>query len=418
MTEQTATEQPQIEAVLNGGGTATVSIDGVAQSINAADDTAARREAMATVAKHAAELGRAVKVTTVDANGKDAIYVSPDGSLSTNAPGQHAAPAPVPEVQPEPAPQATPLPTLNDFLATRPATPSGPAEEGWQGTVRKLTAGLIKPAPGRLEIRHREAVTAVQRSLSGPRTIAVLNPKGGAHKTTGTLKLAQAFGTLRGGYTLAWDNNETRGTLGWRATQARHSNTAVNLLHDLERFTDPARSRVGDLDNYVRSQGSAQFDVLASDEDAASAASIDAEAFHELHKTLSRFYRVIVVDTGNNMRASNWQAAVEAADQLVIISTVREDTAASAAWLVDGLRAMGHEDKVHNAVSLLCSPAATADPQLLRRLKGHFGALTREVLEIPHDPALVSGGPINFDALSDKTNEAWLFAAAAVSDGL
>lgn len=84
--------------------------------------------------------------------------------------------------------------------------------------------------------------------------------------------------------------------------------------------------------------------MLASDEDAASAASIDADAFNRLHRTLARFYRVLVIDTGNNMRASNWQAAVAAADQLVIVSTIREDTAQSAAWLIDALHATGQQD--------------------------------------------------------------------------
>jgi MinD-like ATPase involved in chromosome partitioning or flagellar assembly len=222
----------------------------------------------------------------------------------------------------------------------------------------------------------------------------------------------------RGGYTLAWDNNETRGTLGWRANPARHSNTAVDLLRDLDRFTDVRSSRVGDLDNYVRSQGSAQFDVLASDEDAASAASIDEAAFEQLHKALARFYRVLVVDTGNNMRASNWQAAINHADQLVIVSTIREDTAASAAWLADGLAAAGKDEVIRNAVTVLSAPGRRADPRLHDRLHAHFGSLTRTVLDVPHDPALVSGGPITYDALSPASRSAWLRVTAAIADGL
>lgn len=311
-----------------------------------------------------------------------------------------------------------PLPTLPDLLATRPPAPGGPALEGWQAMVRRVTAGLISPTPGAREQEFREAVASVQRSLRGPKTVVVVNPKGGAHKTTATLLIAATFGMHRGGYTLAWDNNETRGTLGWRAIPARHTNTAVDLLRDLDRFTDVRSSRVGDLDNYVRSQGSAQFDVLASDEDAASAASIDQKAFDQLHRALSRFYRVLVVDTGNNMRASNWQAAVDAADQLVIISTVREDTAASAAWLADGLAAVGRRDVIRNAVTVLSAPAKRADPQLQDRLHDHFGSLTRVVLDVPHDPALVSGGPITYDALSAASRAAWLRVTAAIADGL
>jgi len=310
------------------------------------------------------------------------------------------------------------LPTLDDLLATRPAAPAGPAQRGWQATVRRLTGGLVAPVPGPAELEHRSAVSSVQRSLNGPKTVVVVNPKGGAHKTTATLLVAATFGIHRGGYTLAWDNNETRGTLGWRSTQGRHSNTAVNLLQDLDRFADPGSARVGDLDNYVRSQGSAQFDVLASDEDAASAASIDAEAFTALHRTLARFYRVMVIDTGNNMRASNWQAAVAAADQLVIVSTVREDTAQSAAWAVDALRATGHDDAVRHAVTVLSAPSADVDEQLRARLHGHFDRLTRVVLDVPHDSALVAGGPLVVDALAPATREAWLRVTAAVADGL
>jgi MinD-like ATPase involved in chromosome partitioning or flagellar assembly len=264
---------------------------------------------------------------------------------------------------------------------------------------------------------QREAVASVQRTLNGPRTIVVLNPKGGAHKTTATLLIAATFGTYRGGFTLAWDNNETMGTLGVRAQAAAHTNTAVDLLRDLERFGD-GEARVGDLDGYVRAQGDAQFDALASDLDPAGAASIDAAAFGRLHSTLSRFYRVLVIDTGNNMRASNWEAAVDTADQLVIVSTIREDTGFGAAALIDGLRAKGHADKVAQAVTILASPSKTADPQLSRRLHDHFAQLTRTVLDVPFDASLVSGGPLNVDALAPRTRAAWLLATAAIAEGL
>ncbi|WP_241985392.1 chromosome partitioning protein [Cryobacterium sp. TMS1-20-1] len=308
-------------------------------------------------------------------------------------------------------------PNLADFLSSRPPAPTGPAEHGWQGAMRRLTGGLVSLAPSPTEQMQRSAISAVQRSLNGPRTIVVLNPKGGAHKTTATLLIAATFGIYRGGYTLAWDNNETMGTLGVRAQAARHTNTAVDLLRDLDRFGD-ARSRVGDLDNYVRSQGDAQFDALASDLDPAGAASIDDVAFRKLHTTLSRFYRVLVIDTGNNMRASNWEAAVETADQLVIVSTIREDTGYGAASLLDGLRQKGHADKVAQAVTVLASPSKTADEQLSARLHDHFRQLTRTVVDVPYDASLVGGGPLNVDALAPRTRSAWLQATAAIAEGL
>ena len=310
------------------------------------------------------------------------------------------------------------LPTLEDLVSVRRADRNGPARQGWQRGVRTMTFGAVKPGPGRAERRLRADVAAVRRSLDGPRTVVVINPKGGAHKTTATMLLASTFGLQRGGYTLAWDNNETHGTLGWRSAPSDHTRTAVDLLRQLPTLTAHGNVRIGDLDGYMRTQPTEQFDVLASDENAASVASVDAESFQRLHRLLSQFYRVLVVDTGNNMRASNWRAAVDAADQLVVVTTVREDTAQSAAWALDALRAMGHEEAVRKAVTVLSAPDPKVDKALAKRLRSHFGALTRTVVEVPYERALVSGGAIDYDKLRPATRRAWLRATAAVAEGL
>lgn len=316
----------------------------------------------------------------------------------------------------DPAQRATP--TVEDLLNSRADRAKPRATEGWQGAVRRATGGAISPRPGKAEQSRLDRERIVQRRLDAPRTIVVLNPKGGAHKTTSTLLLAATFGTQRGGATLAWDNNETRGTLGWRAQNAPHHRTAVDLLEDLDRFTTPDQSSLAALDTYVRTQVDARFDVLASDEDAAASSTIDAAAFGRLHGVLSRYYRLLIIDTGNNMRASNWVAAVAAADQLVIVSTVREDTAASAAWLLDGLREKGFDDKIDDAVTILAAPSAKPDRKLAERLERHFAQVTSAVVHVPFDAALVDGGPIDFDALSGDTRDAWLTAAAAIAQRL
>ncbi|GIG40868.1 MinD/ParA family ATP-binding protein [Cellulomonas phragmiteti] len=310
------------------------------------------------------------------------------------------------------------LPTLDDLLAARHPAHEGPAEQGWQRTVRRLTLGAVKPRPGAAERARRSQVDAIRRTFDGPRTVVVVNPKGGAHKTTATMLLASTFGLARGGYTLAWDNNETRGTLGWRSSHGDHTRTAVDLLHALPDLTQRGTLRIGDLDAFVRTQQDEQFDVLASDENAASIESVDAASYRSLHDVLSQFYRVLVVDTGNNMRASNWQAAVESADQLVVVSTLREDTAQSAAWALDALRATGQDELVRQAVTILSFPEPKVDKDLRQRLRSHFGALTRAVIEVPHDKALVTGGPIDHAALRPATRDAWLRATAVVADGL
>jgi hypothetical protein len=51
-------------------------------------------------------------------------------------------------------------------------------------------------------------------------------------------------------------------------------------------------------------------------------------------------------------------------------------------------------------------------------LHDHFSQLTRTVVDVPYDPALVAGGPLNIDALAPRTREAWLYATAAIAEGL
>lgn len=312
----------------------------------------------------------------------------------------------------------TSAPTLADLLADKQAAPEAPAQQGWRSALRVGTGGLIKLGPGEAERVKRDEIRRVQRQFDGSRTVVVMNPKGGAHKTTATLMIAATFGEIRGGYTLAWDNNETRGTLGWRSHAGNHRNTAVDFLRQLPRFEVSGGATIADVDRFVRPQGDAQFDVLASDDDAASAAIIDAEAFSRMHRTLSRFYRVLVVDTGNNMRASNWEAALDVADQLVIVSTAREDTAASAAWLADGLRERGFGDKLENAVTILSSPSAKEDQALTERLHHHFERLTRAVVEVPYDHAFVGGGELSVSSLKPATRDAWRTATAAIAERL
>jgi MinD-like ATPase involved in chromosome partitioning or flagellar assembly len=309
-------------------------------------------------------------------------------------------------------------PTLQDLQGDGATARADPATRGWQGALARLTRGAVSPRPGRAEREERADTERVRRPVDGPRNIAVVNLKGGAHKTTASLMIAATLGVTRGGNVLAWDNNETRGTLGWRGLPTEHRRTAVDLLHDIDTLRSPSTSNA-DLDPYVRPQGEMRFDILASDEDPGSAELIDAEAFAELDEALSRFYRLKVIDTGNNVRASNWLAAVRSADQLVIISTVREDTFNAAAWMIDELRATGLGEQVDNAVTILShSSKGKFDPTLRSRLLAHFGAHTRAVTEVPYEQQFVDGTHLDWPRVSKETKAAWLDATALIVDGL
>jgi MinD-like ATPase involved in chromosome partitioning or flagellar assembly len=309
--------------------------------------------------------------------------------------------------------------TASDFLDRRAGQEDlGPATWGWRAGVRRMTGGLIKPRMGPAERQHVNDRATIQRDFDGPRTIAFINPKGGAAKTTGVLAAGYTFGTVRGGGVIAWDNNETRGTLGIRGTRSSHRNTTRELLDDLGRFKDVYQSRIGDLGAFVRSQGDAHFDVLASDERPDVTGQIHADDFNSIHQLLTRFYKVILVDTGNNMRAENWLAAADAADLLVVTSTVREDTGYSGLWMLDALQDAGYQNLKYKTVTVLSDPSPTVDHKLAADLVEVYQQRTRGVYRVPYDPALVAGSVLPYNQLSEDTRRSWLRACAAMASAL
>jgi hypothetical protein len=89
-----------------------------------------------------------------------------------------------------------------------------------------------------------------------------------------------------------------------RAQPDLHGRTVRDLLHDLGRFGGGG-GRIGELAAYVRAQEDAAFDVLASDEAATAGEMLTATAFREIRDVVGRFYKLLLVDTGNNVRAEN-----------------------------------------------------------------------------------------------------------------
>ncbi|WP_089154717.1 MinD/ParA family ATP-binding protein [Micromonospora sp. NBS 11-29] len=311
-------------------------------------------------------------------------------------------------------PQATP-PTAEEFTRRRQVRPADPvATMGVRAVVNRI--GLVRLAPGRHEQEMKRDIEMVRRNFGGLRQVTVVNPKGGAGKTVAILLLAMTFGQKRGGYVLAWDNNETQGTLGMRAQQDFHARTVRDMLRDLAQFQGP-HGRVGDLSQYVRSQGEGMFDVLASDESATGGEMLTAAAFAEIREVVSRFYKLIFVDTGNNVRAQNWQAAMDATDQLVVTMSARNDSAETAARMLDHLEQSGRQRLVRQAVTVVSMPPSRKEIDL-PTIQAHFAARTRSVLLAPYERLIDTGEPLRYGQLSAATRDAWLKIAASVAEGL
>lgn len=325
----------------------------------------------------------------------------------------------------EPLPTRRRRPTAADFAASRPPVPQSPAREGWQGSFNALTGGALRLGPGEQEMARREWRSAIQRGLAGHKCVVFVNLKGGASKTTSCYLTAATLGRVRGGNVLAWDNNENKGTLGDRALPASHDHTAIDLLANVQRFASPSNAH--ELVNFVRAQGENKFHVLASQNQAGDKEVIDGSAFVQLHSVLRQFYHLALVDTGNASTAGTWQAAVEIADEIVLVSMNKEDSSKTLAATVDTLIEMGFADKLSRGVLLVTQPAVpsknrksrvAANEQRLERIRAHFGHYVRKIVVAPYDEALDDGAEIIFENLSQATQEAYLEATAAIVDGL
>lgn len=484
--ETQALDFPKINAVLRTNGTGEVTINGTSHAIEAADEAAVLSDALRIITETAAQLGRPVRVSTTDPDGQGLIIVSPDGVVSEAAPikptsrreQNHlpvaaapslesakatttAAPAPTPVSVPDgspaeeapaqaadaapvtfsaavtPAPGEGPAPAAR-AAAVEPATRRGlkdtsflisapvlqPATRGWRGVLSRL-GFRMDPSPE--ELAEREDIRTVSQHWPGPRTVAVVNRKGGANKTPTVVMLSAILARYSGAATVAWDNNESQGTLGWRTEKGGHNNSVLDLIDSSKALLSPS-AQAAEIAQFVHHQTSDKFDVLRSDENEEGDHEVTAEEVDIAHQVLTRYYRLIVMDSGNTARAANWRRMIHHTNQLVVPVTAIEDRAEAARLTLQTLESRGGHDAelARNAV-VIVSESTDAKRSMsgdalkrakdeARRIADGFAPHVRAVVRIPYDPALVNG-PIRYDALQPATQRAWLAAAAAVAKG-
>ncbi|MFC7403430.1 MinD/ParA family protein [Citricoccus sp. GCM10030269] len=338
------------------------------------------------------------------------------GPTQTGGPTRPGTPA---AVAPDPTRRS-----LRETTFLVPDQPSAPASRGWRAVMNRL--GLNIP-PSAAEQAERADEQIVSRHWPGPRTVAVVNRKGGANKTPTVVLLSAVLARYGGGPVLAWDNNESQGTLGWRTEQGPHNASVLDLVDSSDRLLSPETS-TADLAHFVHHQPADKFDVLRSDENDEGDHEVTAEEVDIAHQVANRFYRMIVMDSGNTARSANWRRMIDHTDQLVVPVTAMEDRAEAARLTLQTLESRGGHDAelARNAVVIVSESTDAARGlggealkrarQEASRIAEGFAPLVRCVVRVPHDPALVRG-TIHYEALRPATQRAWLAAAAAVARG-
>ncbi|OLL12365.1 hypothetical protein BKH17_06355 [Actinomyces oris] len=293
-------------------------------------------------------------------------------------------------------------------------TTQGPAHHGVRGV---LNAMGLKLAPSKAELMERDNITKVSRHWVGPRTIAVVNGKGGSSKTPSTILLAALLARYGGGNVIAWDNNSTRGTLGWRTESGGHDATVADLLPRASHLLG-TEARASDLEEFTHHQSVDRFDVLRSDPtQLASEQPADEVSFRAVHAVLARYYRIILIDTGNDESLPAWSSMIERTDAIVVPTITRPEHAESARLLLGGLARSGrHGERLAEQATVIVSQASASEPSPAHYVE-IFNGMARVAVGIPYDPAM-SNSPLLLDSLGAASRRAWLAAGAAMTDAL
>ncbi|MCY0905811.1 chromosome partitioning protein ParA [Arthrobacter sp. H14-L1] len=342
-------------------------------------------------------------------------------SVASGSRGVPATPGPQTAVVAEEAPTRRSLKETS-FLVSAPVLE--PATQGWRGTLTRLGLRL---GPSAEELSEREDIRTVSQHWPGPRTIAVVNRKGGSNKTPTVVMLSAILARYSGAATVAWDNNESQGTLGWRTEKGSHDRSVLDLIDSSTELLSPA-TNAAEIATFVHHQTGDKFDVLRSDENEEGDHEVSAEEVDIAHQVLTRYYRLVIMDSGNTARAANWRRMIEHTNQLVVPVTAIEDRAEAARLTLQTLESRGgHNAELARNAVVIVSESTDSKPHLsgdaLKRAKDEaqriadgFEPFVRAVVRIPYDPALVNG-PIRYEALHPATRRAWLAAAAAVAAG-
>ncbi|EMY36068.1 hypothetical protein D477_001029 [Arthrobacter crystallopoietes BAB-32] len=449
---------PNIRAIVRDNRTAEVIIAGNSRVVPAGQSLQdLRNNALALVLGEARTLQRPVRVRIEDPEGHGELIVHPDHKIESvsyqprPARRRTETPETTPEkaaptaTDPTPAREPGPVSTAPGAVCFAPATvdtqarpgpassaepaPRRPLREAGSflaapGTVEPATQGIrgmlntmgLSLAPSADELSEREDIRLASKHFAGTRTIAVVNQKGGSNKTPTVADLAAVFGR-NGGSVVAWDNNPTTGTLGWRTEQGDHTRSALDVIAAADALLSPT-ARSADINAFVHHQSTDKYDVLRSDSDVDGTHEVTAEEVDILHRVVSKYYRLILMDSGNNHRSAEWNRMIDHADQLVVPTTNEEDRVEAALLTLQGLDLKSERSArlAANAV-VIVSERQKGEVRLSQETADKFRPYVRDVVVVPFDPALKSG-QIRFGALRPATRRAWLRSAAAVARGL
>ena len=295
-----------------------------------------------------------------------------------------------------------------------------PAEWGWRGRLNAL-GFKIRPRPDSEEVAFRQAIEQVRQPLPGFWVVAVANVKGGMGKTPTTLMLSNTFGLYRGGGVVAWDSNESKGTLAERAAASMAANEYPPSVWDvLEHAAELAgpNAQAGALSHFLRKQPTMD-EILASDQSSKRMKAIGRDECAAIMAVLRRHRNGVIIDTGNEDTSPNWQWAMEHAHQLVIPMPYRRDAAAKVTQMLDGLHARDLSALVSSAVVTLAPTPGGTDQDREAIINELRAVGVHRFEDMPYEPQFEGAGArIVYSRLPLETRVAYTHLAGEIANSL
>ena len=285
-----------------------------------------------------------------------------------------------------------------------------PPARGWRRWLYRATFGALNPGRSRDERRLADLEDTIRTGLRGSYKIGVLG-KGGAGKTTVTACVGSVFAELRNeDRIVAVDADTAFGRLAGRVDPTA-AGSYWELVADthLEHFSD-VKSRLG--------SNACGLYVLPGESGTLRRRVINPDIYRQAMNQLDRHFTIVVVDCGSTMDCAVTEEALQDLDGLLVIASPWLDGATSAALTMEWLAASGRTDLLNNTVVVLNDLDGRADAGRVARLREEFSSKGCHVVELPYDPQLRPGGPVDMvNEVGPDTRRRVLQIAAHIAGG-
>lgn len=302
---------------------------------------------------------------------------------------------------------------LDNFLQ------EGPAEQGFNGWLNKVTGGSSKLSPGLSEAaarREQAELLCCERIIRqatwqrGSVAYTVANKKGNSAKTPVTVSVAGILAAIRGGSVAMMEVSDDPGQLAGRSEGEQRSGIGELVLNAAKVSTK------AQLEGYAIPQTSFAHTFGSSP---SRRAPLDRESIETVAALIDQFYTIRAMDSGNVYTSSAFAGAMATSDALLVPMMNASDSMGEAVELFHFLEAQDDPHFRELAKRAIVVRISDGRPEykverLVKDFMHQTGIKADRMFTVPYDAHLAERGAITLDKLAPATRAALVRIAAAL----